>query len=529
MADNTLLHDGFLRSASLFPERPVLVCEDKATSYAELETYARSIAAVLHDRIPVTEFSLTAVLSSKTPPVYAGILGILMSGRAFLPVNKDDPAERICYILHTARCNAIICDSKSIISIDKIASHIDTPLYFILPECRNADELRIRWPRHIFVDANDFPSDGKVNPDRKDPENMCYVFFTSGSTGKPKGVMINHRNAVSFIRKYITFSGLSEHDRFSHFFDITWDPSLYDTFVPWECGGCTYIPEPREITNPVRYIQKNALTYVALIPSIAILMKRSGVLKNNAFPSIRYTHIGAEPLSLQLAEAWQNAAPNSIIENGYGPTEMTTAAIMNIWTRETPSTEYLHDIVPIGTFLPGIQGLIVDDHLREVPPGTPGELLLTGDQLTLGYLNNPEKTAASYIIPPGHTRKYYRTGDYVLKNPQTGKIHFLERQDYQVKIFGYRIELGEIESVIREEGHVDRAVVIGWPKSETGYRGTVAFISHPQIDVAGLKEKISARLPRHMIPMKIINLPEFPRINTGKIDRKALYEYMENL
>jgi acyl-coenzyme A synthetase/AMP-(fatty) acid ligase len=169
-----------------------------------------------------------------------------------------------------------------------------------------------------------------------------------------------------------------------------------------------------------------------------------------------------------------------------------------------------------------MDALIVDEDLKEVPPGAKGELLMTGPQVTLGYLRDPEKTAAVFVVPPGKTGIYYRTGDRVRRPQNDGSMTYLGRLDHQIKVQGYRVELGEVEACLRKEAAIEGAVAVGWPLSPSGAEGIVAFVDHPDVDVSALRNRLKAKLPPYAVPREIHVLPELPLNVNGKVDRKVL-------
>src|SRR5882724_4757250 len=197
-------------------------------------------------------------------------------------------------------------------------------------------------------------------------------------------------------------------------------------------------------------------------------MKRLGALKAGEFPTLRWSLFCGEPLPAEIAESWSLAAPNSVVENLYGPTELTIACCHYRWRRGKSEEECLRGVVPIGDPFPGMDVLVVDEELTEVPPGKDGELLMTGPQLTLGYWQDPEKTATAFVVPPEKKQTYYRTGDRVRRPNEAGPMCYLGRLDHQIKIRGYRVELGEVESLLRQEAGGEVAVAIGWPVTASG-------------------------------------------------------------
>ena len=234
-----------------------------------------------------------------------------------------------------------------------------------------------------------------------------------------------------------------------------------------------------------------------------------------------------EALPVEIAKAWCEAAPNSIVENIYGPTELTIACTYYRWNSASSPSESDLGLVPIGVPFPGMVAIITDEEQREVLPGEAGELLMTGPQLTLGYWRDEEKTAPAFLVPPGKDTVYYRTGDRVRQAASDRPIVYLGRADNQVKILGHRVELGEIEAVVREQSGIDGVVALGWPLNPGGAGGVEVFLQAEGPGDATLGERVSKRLPVYMTPRRFHFLSRFPLNANGKFDRRALLDILK--
>ena len=334
--------------------------------------------------------------------------------------------------------------------------------------------------------------------------------------------MVAHRNVTHFVEAMVERYGVTEEDRFSQTFDLTFDLSAFDMFVAWERGACLCCPTQAQKLFPGRYIADCGITIWFSVPSTAVLMSRLHMLKPGKYGGLRYSLFCGEALPVEVMQKWAEAAPNSILENLYGPTELTIACTLYRWDPARSPAECEQGVVPIGAAYPGMQVLVADEHQREVPIGEAGELLMTGPQLTLGYHCDPERTAAAFVTPPGHSEIYYRTGDRV-RRPRPGQpLVYLGRIDNQIKIRGYRVELGEIEAVLRQEARVEVAIAIGWPPTASGADGIVGFLGTEAADTETIRKRVAARLPPYMSPSEIRLIGEWPLNSNGKIDRKAL-------
>ena len=228
-------------------------------------------------------------------------------------------------------------------------------------------------------------------------------------------------------------------------------------------------------------------------------------------------------------EAWAAAAPHSLVENVYGPTELTIACTYYRWNAEQSPLESALGVVPIGAPFPGMKMLDVDEGLKSVPPGQDGELLMTGPQLSLGYWQDPAKTAAAFVTPPGESEVYYRTGDRVRRPLDGAPLLYLGRVDNQVKVLGHRVELGEVEAVVRDESGIDGVVAVGWPNTPSGVGGIEVFLQTDGGGKAGWEERVAARLPVYMAPRRYHRLTTLPLNTNGKFDRRALAAQLEKM
>lgn len=526
---NRPLYSGFLRSSDLFPNRPALEVGRTVLSYCELRQKAASLAVTLEKRTPPGGPPLTAVFAYRSVTAFAGILGSLFRHYGYVPLNRTFPPARTRTMLIRSGCRAVVVDSASEAQLDQILKGIDERLLLIFPERDEVEILTRRWPNHTVLGAQDLEPPEAWQPNAVSSESIAYLLFTSGSTGIPKGVMVAHRNVAYFVDVMVSRYGITEKDRFSQTFDTTFDLSAFDMFVAWEGGACVCCPSQKTLINPGRFIREARLTVWFSVPSTAVLMKRIGMLKPDRYPSLKWSLFCGEPLPADVAEAWAQAAPQSVLENLYGPTELTIACSLYRWDHQSSPRECESGIVPIGRPYPGMEALVVDEMLREVPPGEIGELLMTGPQLTLGYWQDPAKTAAAFVIPPGKSRVYYRTGDRVRKPVGEGSMVYLGRRDHQIKVHGYRVELGEVEAALRQEVGVEQAVALGWPITPSGANGVVAFLGGTSVDVEAVRAKLKSKLPVYSVPREIHLLPELPLNPNGKVDRKALLEILKGM
>lgn len=516
----------FLDAAAAHPDRPALAIGEHTVSYAELRRSAASIAATLFAHRGDQGPPLTAVLGQRTESGFAGILGALMSGHGYVPMLPSFPPGRVALMIERSQTRALLVDVGGMKILPQVLAAVPQPLLVVLLDAETTDiddELRAAAGPHRLLGRSDLVDAAAWQPPTVAPDDIAYLLFTSGSTGQPKGVMVAHRNIARFLDVVIERYGLGPEDRFSHMFDVTFDLSLFDLFGAWAVGGCLCCPTIAERLLPANYVVDSKLTVWFSVPSTALLMKEMQTLSPGTFESLRWSLFCGEALPVPVADAWAAAADRSVVENLYGPTELTLACTLFRWD-EAGRAATTGDVVPIGEPFPGMRYRVVDDALAEVAPGQTGELTMTGPQRALGYWNDPERTGQSFVVLPGQDELYYRTGDLVRRPSREGEpITFLGRIDSQIKLRGYRVELGEIEAALREAGQLDVAVVLGWPLAASGgAQGVVAFINDASVDTNALLDTVAERLPKYMVPRRIEVVERFPLNDNGKIDRKAL-------
>jgi amino acid adenylation domain-containing protein len=511
-----------MRSAAQFSERPAVIVEGKALSYWQLRERALRIAATIQAHREPSETPLVAVFAYRSATAFASVIGSLLAGTGYVPLNPTFPLTRTQFMFERSQCRTIVVDTQSLPQLNALLGGNDEQLLVIAPDLQDLREHRQQWPRHIFIGARELELPTVWREPTRDPHAIAYLLFTSGSTGIPKGVMVADRNVTSFVDYMADRLAVTEQDIVSQMFDFTFDLSAFDMFVAWERGACICCPSKKTLINPAKFIQGQKLTIWFSVPSTVALMKQLGLLKPDRFSSLRLSLFCGEPLPVSCAEAWLKAAPNSILENLYGPTELTVACTAYRWRPQRSPGESEAGIVPIGHAYPGMNVLVVDDSLQEVQPGEQGELLMNGPQMSLGYWRDPERTQSAFIVPPGREQIFYRTGDRVRRPIGDGPLTHLGRTDSQVKILGHRVELGEVEAVVRQASGMDSVVAVGWPASASGYHGIEVFIEGRSMDVDRLLELVTIRLPIYMVPRRLHFMSRLPRNANGKFDRNAM-------
>jgi amino acid adenylation domain-containing protein len=517
------LYDGFRKATQIYPDNPALWVDGQIHTYADLETYAARLASAILAK-EKRAIPLAAVMGYRSFSSYATVLGVLAAGKGYVPLNPTFPPERLRRMLTLSGVEVLVASAEALELLGQVMEGIQGGLVIICPDEDGPGDLAARFPAHTWLgpEALDNAPSKQTAPTPL-PGDTAYLLFTSGSTGIPKGVAVSQGNVSAYLRYTIDRYQVVPQDRLSQTFDLTFDLSVHDLFVSWWSGACLYAIPRRQLMGPGKFIRDYELTMWFSVPSLIMLMAQMRMLKTGLFPSLRWSLFCGEPLPAKSAALWQEAANNSILENLYGPTEATIAISNFRWDQERSPAKCRQGVVPIGWAFEGQRVLVADSHFKEVAQGSQGELMLAGSQVTGGYLNNPEKTAAQFVRraeDPGVT--WYRTGDLVEADPD-GCLYYLGRVDNQVQVRGYRVELQEIDHALREASGSDLAVSVSYPPDSSTVEAIYGFVS---VIGAPAEDKILAQcrvnLPDYMVPERVFLVDSLPRNVNGKIDRKAL-------
>ncbi|MBG0813146.1 amino acid adenylation domain-containing protein [Planomonospora sp. ID82291] len=497
------LHQWFADSAARHGERVALEVGGGRHTYAELEALSRRLAAEIAAACggPPARVGLYAARSLLA---YAGYLAIQRLGAAAVPLNPSAPAARNRAVAAAAGLDLVLADAA------------------LRPPVPPAATLAVR------LDRLDAPP--RTVPDAlpAGPDDLAYVLFTSGSTGAPKGVPVRHRSVDAYLSHVVPRYGLGPGCRLSQMFDLTFDLSVFDMFAAWGSGATLVVPAPYDLLKPVAFAAREELTHWFSVPSVVSLAMRLRRLAPGAMPSLRWSLFCGEPLTLRQAGAWRSAAPGSVLENLYGPTELTVSCTQYRLPADPERwPETANGTVPIGTPYPRAEHLVVDGAGR---PAAEGELLLRGVQRFPGYADpgvNPGRFArfdggaAHDAATAGETVApdlWYRTGDRVAWHD--GVLVHLGRLDQQVKISGHRVEPGEVEAALRGRPGVVEAVVLA-VHGPDGEPCLAAACTGTGLDPVALVRGVAEVLPGYMVPRSVTVLDELPLNANGKIDRRA--------
>jgi amino acid adenylation domain-containing protein len=507
----------FINSAILLPENIALEVNDQKYSYRQLGDLGKKLGTII---LQSTRNEFIGILAYRSLSVYGGILGALAAGKCYIPFNPKFPLNRILKIIEMTGCDTFIVDKNFAELIQSISASVDRKLTFIFIEDFEFNPGNDK--KSVFISRSMIDSSAPSSPVELDPSASAYLLFTSGSTGEPKGIPISHRNLAAYIDFVQDKYPLVSQDRCSQAFDTTFDPSVHDIWVTWNAGASLVVVPELHLLNPVKFIQNKNLTVWYSVPSIGLFVKRLRMLKPGIFPQLRFSIFSGEALPADFAEAWQQAAPNSVLINYYGPTEITINITDYAWDSHNSMKITENNIVPIGSVFPTHKYLIIDEQLKPVAKGSIGELIISGIQVCNGYFKNPEKTKENFIFFEGRDEPWYRTGDLVKELPDSCLL-FSGRKDAQVKIRGYRVELVEIEGRVKNLLPENEIRVLAHPVKDNIAEGIICFISgHKTKEDPEILKALSESLPSYMVPNKLIYIKEFPLNVNGKINNQEL-------
>ena len=499
----TSILSGFIECSTEFPDNQAIVVDGRAYTYGEFSGLCSAMSTRLIAQ-GVKRGDRVGIFIEDNVYTYASLLGILSCGACYVPLNHHNPVERNRGIIADAGITILLNTDKE----------------------EEARELCVSPGKECRPLSNRItPSPDKLDPVDQTDDDLCYLLFTSGTTGKPKGVPIYHRNLSAFLDMMLE-SGrydFNRNDRFLQMFELTFDLSVFSFLVPLSVGASFY-PIPRKgiaYLEVADTLETREITVALMVPSVINYLKPYFGEIN--LPKMKYSLFCGEALYHETLFSWAKCVPYAKIENLYGPTEATIFCLRYEWQRGESPHPQGKGIVPIGRPMEGMDAFKINQNSLDEE----GELCLNGEQVTLGYWNNPSKTEEVF----GTTKngeKFYRTGD-LCNIDQAGNFLYLGRIDNQVKIDGHRVELEEIEFHTRVFCE-DKQVVAAVTTSGVGSHFILLFIESEKDLPKGLVEHLKKHLPAYMIPKEIITVGLFPLNSNGKTDRKALVnKYLKNL
>ncbi|MBA6304369.1 non-ribosomal peptide synthetase [Colwellia sp. MB02u-14] len=527
---NKCIHQLIEAQVEISPDAIATEYEGEVLSYRELNDRSNQLARLLLSE-GVKSDMIVGLCMERSTEMVISIFGILKAGAAYMPMDPENPSNRLNYILNDSKVDIIL---SQLHLADRLPVEHQTLLCLDSPEIlQRIDQQEIANP----VDLSD------VNQ-----SNLAYVIYTSGSTGQPKGVMVEHAALVNRINWMQSAYPIDEADCVLQKTPYNFDVSVWEFLWPLMTGAKMVLAKPGGHKNPeylVDLIRSSKVTTLHFVPSMLSIML-SGANWESC-KEVKQVFSSGEALPYELQKRFFDSGSQAALINLYGPTE--AAIDVSYWNCNKKSNL---GIVPIGKPIDNIQLYVLDSKLNPLPVGVFGELHIGGVGLARGYLNNPDLTDEKFIENPfdniasnrlpsnkSPSRKLYKTGDLARWLPN-GNIEYLSRLDGQIKIRGQRIELGEIESTLLactelagKELNIKvlKYCSVDVREEHPGVKRLVAYIvandeNTNNVDetvlIESLRDIVKTNLPEYMVPSAFILLDELPVTSNGKLDRKAL-------
>ena len=493
----------FFKTVKNFPSKTAVFEGEKTISFLELDQKAKQLASYIVQNNNAVNKPIAVFLPKTIDSVIAN-LAITFSGNIYMNLDTKTPVERINNIIDLIEPTFIITNNAGL---------------KILEETINSEKI---------INLDEFLLDNQIDENLIqnridaliDTDPYC-IINTSGSTGTPKGVVLNHKSFIDFTEWAIDTFQFSENEIIGSLSPLVFDIYSFELCMLMAKGNTIVLIPDTLAAFPVKILEilnDKKVTFLFWVPTIMVNIANMDLFSTINLPTIKNIWFAGEVFPTKQFNYWKNNLKSTVFANLYGPIEITLDCTYFIVNREIQDDEPL----PIGIPCRNTDVLILNDNNQIIGEGEEGELCVRGTSLAMGYYNNPEKTADAFVQNPlnkSYPEIIYRTGDVVALN-NLGEIVFKGRKDSLIKHLGYRIELGEIEHVIVNTLKMAKngCVVYNVAKKEI----TLFYEAANEIPVADFRKKITAILPKYMLPTVYIRMDELPRNTNGKIDRLTL-------
>ncbi|GAA5110578.1 non-ribosomal peptide synthetase [Pseudonocardia adelaidensis] len=505
-------HELFEQRVRMHPDAVAAVHRDRRWTYRELDARANRLGRALLAR-GLRREGVVAVVTERNLDWVAAVIAIFKAGGAYLPIEPHFPADRIARTLSRADCTLVLTEPGSTTTLD--------------PALESLPGVQKVFVGTAYAEGHADTGLGVAVA----ADQLAYIYFTSGSTGEPKGAMCEHAGMLNHLHAKISDLGIREGEVVAQVAPQCFDISLWQLVSALLVGGRTVLVEQDVILDVARFVEtleRERVGVAQVVPSYLEVVLSYLEQHPHELPDLHCVSATGEALKTELAQRFFAVRQGTALVNAYGLTE----------TSDDTNHEVMHAApeggrMPLGPAVQNVDVYVVDEHLQPVPLGAPGLIAFSGVCVGRGYVNDPERTRATYLTDPHRPgRRLYKGGDYGRWRPD-GKLEFLGRRDNQVKISGFRIEIGEIDdTLLRVPGVRDGAVVVTGRGSAERADGTerpdrgkhlVAFYSGDRpLDVDLLRERLGASLPHYMVPVAFHWRENLPLTGNGKIDTKAL-------
>lgn len=492
--------DYLVEAAAKAPEKLAFSNGKEGLTFREVYDESRSVGSFLHKNGIYKEPII--LFMEKHPKTIAAFFGVIFGGDYYIPIDIEMPANRIKLILENVKAKMMICSAATI-------EHAKTFDY---------DGQIVAYDEICHTDIEEEALQ-KIYERAIDTDPL-YIIFTSGSTGIPKGVTACHRSVIDYVEHLSEALGFDENSVFGSQAPMYVDACLKEIYPTLKFCGTDYLIPKELFMFPIKlveFLNEHKINTICWVVSALTMVSAFGAFKTVTPKYLRLVAFVSEVFPIKEFNKWREAAPGATFVNLYGPTEGTGVCCYYIVDREFGPG----DVIPAGRPFKNTDIMILNEKNELAGPGEGGEICIRGTSLSLGYYNAPEKTKEAFVqnpLNPFYPELIYRTGDMGKWN-ERGELEFISRKDYQIKHMGHRIELGEIESNVNL---LDEIKMTGCIYDKEKNKIVLFYVG--DLDERGLVAALKEKLPRYMIPNRIIRLEQMPLTLNGKLDRVALGE-----
>ena len=503
--------DVLARATQCWPDKDAYRFNGQSLSYSQLADRVGRLTSALQS-LGVAKGHRVGVFLPQSLELPVSVYGILGAGAAFVPIDPLAPKERVKEILRQCGIRVVVAAPRQARILEQLVEEGLT-IDGLIGSSASAT-IGLSWDDVAAFQVS--PPVPMVEMD------IAYIMFTSGSTGKPKGMIHTHANGLIYADNLIRYHDLNEHDRFLNLSPLHFDMAIMDHLAALMVGATTIIV-PESVARLAASLTKLAAEECASVwysvPYVMIEMLLKGGMEKHDLSALRWMIYGGEAFQIKHLRALQTALPNARFCNAYGPAETHQVSSFEIGALSDDEDI----VIPIGKPWSTVDVMIVDENDEPVESGESGELLVRAESCMLGYWGDPDRTdsAFRYTDIDGVCRQtFYRTGDLVSMQPDT-TMYFHGRMDRQIKLRGNRVELDEVEAVLTGHESVADCAVI---KSEDGTRliAVVSLVIPGSFDAQALRNVCKLHLPAYAVPSDFVEVQEFARTSSLKIDRIAL-------
>lgn len=510
---NKFLHNFFEEQAEKKPNKIALEFKNNALTYRQLNERSNKLAHYLRNKKKVRPGTIVAIMFKRSAEMVVGILGVMKSGAAYLPIDPELPNKRIEYMLKQSGAKLLITNKEEIININFENSSIN----------KEQNKISITENFDIVDINNKLVKNARVTNLKKINKlnDLIYVMYTSGSTGKPKGVVVNHKNVINFfygINKAIPALRKQKTLAFTSFmFDIY----FLEIIVPLANGSRVFLlteDEKRDLFKMSKIVKDQKTNILQFTPSVL-----NNAIKNSEFiesiKNVENILVGGEIFKKELLESLEKYVNKKVkIYNLYGPTETTIWSTVKRLERNNKNKK--NQVISVGKPIINTQVYVLNKQKKILPWGIPGELYISGDGLSEGYVNNQRKSKEVFLKHPFiKDGRIYKTGD-IAKINKKEEVEILGRVDKQIKVRGFRIEPEEIELSIKKIKKIKDCIVIKNNNRLVAYY-TLSNMKN-NLSFFDIKNKLKESLPSYMIPNYFLLVDKMPLSINGKLDTKSL-------